>query len=84
MHAPPMRTQGTVLHGEDGKGICLLFPSSSFLGKHQRRAAAGLSSVPARGCQLTSASREFRGKCWVMLIAARAWAEYAPGEAGEA
>lgn len=84
MHAPPMCTQGTALHREDGKGICLLFPSSSFLGKHQRQAAAGLSSVPARGSQLTSASREFRGKCRVMLIAAGAWGEYAPGEAGEA
>lgn len=43
-----------VLHREDRKDICLLFPSSSVLGRHQQWAATSLSSD--RGSYLVSAS----------------------------
>lgn len=53
-----------MLHREDRKDICLLFPSSSVLRRHQQWAATSLSSIPVQGSHLISANREFRGKCW--------------------
>lgn len=60
----PVPRAPIMLHREDRKDICLLFPSSSILRRHQQWAGTSLSSVPVRGSHLISASREFRGKCW--------------------